>query len=115
MQLPVFALRHVATGRFMPARMYRTSGAGWSYWNPHETREGWKPHDENPRIFFTHQSAKNAAAMWTAGEWKRHRGTSYSFDGVDNFDYLEVKTPEAPRRRGDLEVVALMLVDSFSA
>lgn len=28
--LPVWAIRHKPTGKFMPARMFRTASAGWT-------------------------------------------------------------------------------------
>lgn len=107
----VYALRHKATGKFMPSRMYRTSLAGFSFWNPHETRPGWLPHDQNPRIFFTRQSAKNAKVMWEAGEWRKRFGPvdcSMPF-GPEEFVGVAPDAPEIPRAKGDLEIVVMTL------
>lgn len=107
----VYALRHKATGKFMPSRMYRTAAAGYSFWNPHETRPGWLPHDQNPRIFFTLQSAKNAKAMWGAGEWRKHYSSvdcSVPF-GPEELVGVAPDTPETPRAKDDLEIVVMTL------
>lgn len=104
----VYTLRHKATGKFMPARMYRTSAAGFSFWNPYETRPGWVPHEPNPRVFFTRQSAKNAKAMWEAGEWRKRFGP-------DEFIGIATDTPENPRAKDDLEIVVMTLRERKNA
>lgn len=113
----VYCLRHKATGKWMPARMYRTSAAGFSFWNPYETRPGWVPHEPNPRIFFTRQSAKNAKAMWEAGEWRKRFGPadcSMPF-GPEEFIGIAPAAPENPRAKGDLEIVAMTLRERKTA
>jgi hypothetical protein len=104
--MKVFAIRHKPTGEWMPHRLNRTPG-GWSHWIPGDELD--KPHDANPRLFFTLQSARNALTMWLQGKWKRDQGTSYSFDGPEGYDEMTVNAPPVPRTRGDMEIVELEL------
>lgn len=106
--MKVYAIRHKPTGNWMPARMYRTARAGWSNWEPAETRPGYLPHDPNPRVFFTAQSARNALTMWLLGAWKR--GTYQEGDWETGYYTAdgdpEPHKPDAPRNRDDMEIVA---------
>lgn len=108
--MKVYALRHKATGKFMPVRMYRTSGAGWSFWNPYETRPGYLPHDQNPRLFFTKKSAQNAKSMWEKGEWIQRYSRPTLFDPSEEPIGPAAKMPaENPRQKDDLEIVEMRL------
>lgn len=111
----VYALRHKATGKFMPSKMFRTSSAGFSYWNPHEMRPGYLPHDQNPRIFFSRQSAKNAKSMWEAGEWKKEVSQPTYFEPWSELLGNSVNEPESPRAKGDLEIVTMTLRERKAA
>lgn len=108
--MKVWTIKHKPTGAFMPARMYRTAYSGWSYWKPAETREGYKPHDANPRVFFTLQGARNALTAWLAGEWKREQGVTSSYFDPEPYDDLSVSAPAVARRREDMEIVEGELV-----
>ena len=110
--LTVFALRHKATGLFMPSRMYRTSSGGWSYWEPlcQDTSQH-TPHNTNPRIFFTEKSARNAQVMWEQGIWCKVYGRidcSVPF-GPEEEVGLAPHAGVHPRAKGDLEIVTMML------
>lgn len=62
----LYAIKHVPTNTFMPSRMFRQAH-GWSWWEPHETRPGYTPHDPNPRLFYSLQSARNSLTAWLRG------------------------------------------------
>lgn len=110
--MKVFAIQHIGTGAYMPARMFRTAGAGWSYWDPTPAgvERGDGGFDAHPRIFFTLQSARNAATAWSRGAHHRNRGESYSvFEGPEYYDEMVVEDPASPRLRSDLRIVELDL------
>ncbi len=108
--MKIWSIRHKPSGAFMPARMYRTAGSGWSYWDPLETRPGYRAFDTNPRVFFTLQAARNALTAWLAGEWKREQVVSNSYFDPEPYDDLSVAEPTTLRRREDMEIVAGNLV-----
>ena len=105
----VYCLRHKVTGKWMPARMFRASSHGWSFWNPYETRPGYVPHDANPRVFFTKQSALNAKSMWEAGEWRKGWTAGSYFEPPEETTPAPYDPEDHKRARGDLEVVAMTL------
>lgn len=109
--MKVYALRHKATGAFMPARMFRNAGRGWSHWSPGvEGAEA--PYDASPRLFSTRKGAENSRVLWAAGVWERNVGTTYSYyDGPEDYDETVPTAPPAPRHKDDLEVVAYELVE----
>ena len=107
----VYAIRHKPTQQFMPTRLNRSPG-GWSHWSPgyvHPEYGEDKPHDPNPRLFFTPIAARNALAMWLQGTWKRDRGTAWNLEGPEDWDHVLVNPPPAPRRREDMEIVRFTL------
>lgn len=108
MMWSVYVIRHKPTGKFMPCRMFRTMNSGWSHWEPTETRPGYKPHDENPRIFFTLQSARNALTMWLAGAWVKGQTQGNYFEPPEETG-PEPRRPEQPRQREDMEIIPLTL------
>lgn len=112
----VYAIKHKPTGAYMPARMFRASNHGWSYWVPGPAPSGWSGldgYDKNPRIFFTLQAARNSLTAWLQGPWKRVTGT----DGDWETGYFDVDLGPAPtdaqglppRVREDMEIVVLEL------
>jgi len=111
--LIVYAIRHKPTQQFMPTRLNRSPG-GWSHWSPgyvHPEYGEDKPHDPNPRLFFTPIAARNALAMWLQGCWYRSQGTSNGsyWDPPEPYDEMTVELPPAPRRREDMEIVRFTL------
>lgn len=107
--MKVWIIRHKPTGKPMPARMFRTAASGWSFWNPYEKRPGYRPHDENPRIFFSEQAARNALAMWLQGEWKK-QFSSVTYFEPSEYEGNAPSVPELERKREDMEIVAGELV-----
>lgn len=112
--MKVYALRHKATGEFMPARMSRGSARGWSHWSPGAMNE--PPYDKSPRLFFTRKGADNSRVMWAMGLHVRHAGTSYTWDGTsEGYDETVVNEPPVPRHKDDLEVVVYELQEVSNA
>lgn len=108
--MKVYALRHKATGEFMPAKMFRTASRGWSHWAPGPKVEA--PYDANPRLFFTHKGADNSRVLWAQGVFKRHVGSYTGFDSVEHYDETEVVAPPTPRHKDDLEIVTYELTET---
>lgn len=106
--MKVFVIRHKPTGKYMPSRMFRTRGSGWSHWEPTETRPGYLPHDQNPRIFFSWKSASNALTMWLAGRWKTGHTSGSYFEPPESTG-PEPYAPDQPRQRDDMEIVEVEL------
>lgn len=109
--MKAYALRHTVTQKFMPCRMFKSAGAGWSYWEPTSDKPEDAPFDPNPRIFWTEQAARNARTAWAQGTWKRHQGQDGgTFDSPpEYYDELEVRTPPSPRSANDLEIVTFSM------
>lgn len=111
----LYAIRHRPTGKMMPARMFKQSGAGWSWWEPDENRPGYLPHDQNPRLFYTKQSAQNALSQWLRGPLAKRTvsmHTSYS-DFGDEESVIVTRAEPATRVRGDMEIVAYFIAPMF--
>lgn len=108
--MKAYALRHIGTQKFMPCRMFKSAGAGWSYWEPTSDKIEDVPFDPNPRIFWTEQAARNARTAWAQGTWKRHQGTySIAWDPPEHYDELSVNPPAVYRSVNDLEIVTLSM------
>lgn len=103
--IDIWVIQHVRTKKFMPSRMFRIRSAGWSWWEPDSEEEQHKPHDANPRVFYSERSAINAVAMWTQGGWRRSQGTHHSYDGPEDYDEMEPMKPDYPRAKGDLVIL----------
>jgi hypothetical protein len=112
--MQVFAIRHKPTQAWMPARMFKVFGSGWSHWTPgpQGAALGLHGYDKNPRIFFTLQSARNALTAWLSGAWE----SATVSDGDFETGYRQIDSgpapmkPEAPRKREDMEIVTLELI-----
>lgn len=108
MRTAYFILRHVATGRVMPALMSRSWRGGWSYWNPASPSTYDHGHGTAPRLFETLRSAQNARSAWAQGYHKRERGTAYDWEGTpDGYDDHLVEG--AGRKLTDLEILTVEL------
>lgn len=109
----VFAIQHIETKAWMPARMFRSYHGGWSQWtpNPPEGLLGLDGFDKNPRIFFSKRAAINAVSSWVLGVWQRE------FISYEDVDYGKVSIeiiparPPVPRKRFDLEIVEMILTE----
>lgn len=103
----VFAIRHVPTGEFMPARMSRNGFGGWSWWRePNVT-----VFDKTPRIFPSKQGAQNALTAWLQGRWVTISVTSGGWEDPQEDRVPVPEEPKIPRVREDMELVPLLLTD----
>jgi hypothetical protein len=108
--LKTYAIRHIPSGKWMPARLNSSSG-GWSHWEP-TTDE--KPYDSLPRLFATLRSAQNALSAWLNGKHYRRQGTYYDWEGIpDSYDELTVEAPEVSRVRSEMEIVPMLLKEDI--
>lgn len=113
-----FAIRHKPTGKFMPCRMFKQSGHGWSWWEPTETRAGYVAFDQNPRVFFSRRAASNAIGQWLRGPLNR-REVDYGSQDCSapwspseiGFEVMSAKSEHPPRRRDDVEIVTMWLAE----
>lgn len=107
----VYAIRHKPTGAFMPARMFRTHGRGWTHWIPEpEGKEyGLQGYDKNPRIFWTRRTANNAITMWLKGPMEQVN----TGEGWDQSSTLETVKPKVPRKSEEIELVLFNLVELY--
>jgi hypothetical protein len=113
----VYAIKHIPTSNLMPARMFRTQGIGWSWWEPTETRPGYLPHDANPRLFFTRASAANSLGQWLRGPLNKIEvGKGYSSFGNEAYrtevgSVDPTLSPPGPdRRREDMAIMEFILL-----
>jgi len=113
----VYAIKHIPTGKLMPARMFRVRGIGWPWWEPTETRPGYLPHDTNPRLFFTRASAANSLGQWLRGPLNK-REIKLAGGPLDFNEYRTevgavdptLSKPGPDRRREDMEIVEFILL-----
>lgn len=103
-----FAIRHKATGHFMPAQMFRSNSRGWSTWTPGDTEYG--GHNKTPRLFEAETSARRAIVAWARGPWTAPLET----DGDWESGYYQYQGTPAPgagagRSKEDLELVVVEL------
>lgn len=86
--MKVYTIRKIGTNLYLPARR----GRGFSNDEPIET--------DNPRIFTSYVSARNALTAWLQGIFVTRRGQ-------DGFEYYEETTikPQPHRKAEDMEIV----------
>ena len=65
----LYAIKHVPTGKLMPARVFRTSSGGYTHWEPPDTKPGgyggYNP--LLPRFFLDKHAAAVAVTCWLKG------------------------------------------------
>lgn len=65
----LYAIKHVPTGKLMPARVFRTSSGGYTHWEPPDTKPGgyggYNP--LRPRFFLDKHAAAVAVTCWLKG------------------------------------------------
>lgn len=104
-----YALKHIETGRLMPATIGRLA-RGWSFWEPKQSHAMKLP-QEVPRLFATRRAAINAASGWAQGVHVAR--TEYESDGWEYPSYpvtvVHVEQPPKPRLYTDLHIVEVTL------
>lgn len=108
MRTTYYVLRHVATGRVMPALMSRSGRGGWSFWNPAsvDRSEHGHGHGTAPRLFETLRSAQNARSAWAQGYHKRVAWSGYDWEGIPDGGE-EHLIEDAGRKLTDLEITVV--------
>jgi len=117
----LYAIRHVPTGKLMPARIFRMSSGGYTYWEPTDPEPngygGYNP--LVPRFFCDKQSAALAVSCWLKGPYVRnYRSTNAWDEEPDEYPAGSKPSPSAavgkpPRNPGDLEIVTFTLTESL--
>lgn len=95
----LYAIFHKPTGKYMPARMFENSRAGWTWWEPTGANGygGFDP--EVPRLFTKKKSAIQAMGYWLNGNYS----IKHSCDS--DCDYkLRNSSPTIPRNPKDVEI-----------
>lgn len=99
-----YAIRHIRTGKLMPARMWKNSAAGYTFWEPEspEYPEYEGIPDNGPRLFTSHRAAMMAKNKWIVGPLeKQFNLRTGEFEGI---------APKSHKRKsGDLEVIETIL------
>lgn len=111
-----YAIRHIPTGAFMPSRMFRSRGGGWSNWIPQTPApDGWRGcdgFDKNPRVFFTKRSVQNALTAWLMGVHRRETWSGHDWEGIpDSSDEHVIVDGPLPRLREEMEIVEFDLME----
>lgn len=106
----VFAIRHKATGLFMPSRMFRTNTRGWSTWEPGDKAYG--GYNKTPRLFDSWVGALRAIIAWAAGPWIAPLATEGDWE-TGCYDYQDIPCPKgkSSRNKNELEIVELNLTE----
>lgn len=110
MTITLYALRHKATGLFMPAKMSR-GARGYSYWNPGVRFNGDKPYDPSPRLFRSTRAAGVARGLWAAGQWEHQYADRGTYWDQDDYRGVAPEKPPVERKPDDLEIVTMHLVE----
>lgn len=105
-----YAIYHKPTGKYMPARMFENSRAGWTWWEPTGIHGlgGFDP--AVPRLFTKKGSATQAMGYWLNGNHKAIISGHY-----EDFEFgIETVTPEILRRPQDVEIHIMSLTKTTS-
>ena len=104
-----YALYHKPTGKYMPAKMFRTSVGGHTWWEPFEDNwaKGYQP--EIPRLFSTHRAAANSKTLWLKGPHEKYVGSYDPFTDTGEIGGVVVTTSPLPRQEADLEIHQISL------
>jgi hypothetical protein len=102
----VYAIKHIPTGKFMPARMEgsRSGSRGWSHWVP----EHQSSPEVLPRLWQTHQRAARALTAWLEGVFV-YVVEHYGEYGQETDCVLQPTKPIIERKREDMVIVPMTL------
>lgn len=100
-----FAIRHKATGLFMPAQMFRSASRGWSTWVPGDAC-GYGGYNKTPRLFESRIRALRSIIAWAAGPWTAPMETDGDWEsGYYQYQGTPCPSGKKTRSRDDLEIV----------
>lgn len=108
----LYALYHRPTGNYMPAKMFRCSFRGYSWWEP-TGAQGLGGVSGVPRLFKTKHAANVAKTFWLKGCYKHNK--VIESDGWDMPSYeitrgtVSAKEQLLPRNPDNLIIVTLEL------
>lgn len=107
-----YVVRHKATGRLMPARMFRTNTRGWSTWEPSDKPGyGYGGYGTVPRLFDSEIAARRAIIAWAEGPWFAPKESEGSWE-EGYYEYLGTPVPKGDKKgrsRDELEVLSAEL------
>lgn len=86
-----YAVKHIATGEYMPAKMFRTRSAGFTWWEPGDEHLG--GYTAAPRLWVEKSGASRALHRWIHGRLNSKLGLLAGSN----------------RKNGDLQVVRISL------
>lgn len=89
-----YALRHRATGKYMP---FMRSGSTW--WEPSKDTRN------NIRTFAKRGEAENAKRLWEAGPMTHNITTDWETEYSESTGLIHLKSEIAPRAPDDLEIM----------
>ena len=106
----LYAIYHKPTGKYMPARMFRTTHRGWTWWEPTNIHDLGGFDVEVPRLFSKKSSAVQAMGYWLNGN---HRAVTSGH--YEDFEFgIETRSPEIPRKPADVEIHIISLTKTAS-
>ena len=93
----LYAIKHVPTGKLMPARVFRTSSGGYTHWEPPDTKPGGYG-GYNPPLprFFLDKHAASCRPGTPEGDALSHDWAIYYADLGKH--HLRANTPTAARQ-----------------
>ena len=105
-----YLICHKPTGNFMPAKMFRTTARGWSYWEP-TGAAGLGGEPNNPRLFPRKHAASVALSYWLKGRWDNRMKKVNAWDEPPYEEQAGTKVAgvEIPRIPSDMEIVKMRL------
>lgn len=91
--IPIFLIQHIPTGKFLPARFFRSSNRGTSLWAPWEEEPKFPYYEPLPRVFYSRNKAANCLGQYLCGK------AEWVTVGYDSWNCPEqrlnfIKTPE---------------------
>lgn len=104
-QIKLYAIYHKPTQTYMPARMFATTTAGWSWWEPTGIN-GLGGLPGVPRLFTQPRLARVALTAWLKGPTKIGVKHINAFETTQKATH---ETPYQPRRLKDMEIHEIQL------
>ncbi|HEY9155554.1 MAG TPA: hypothetical protein VIM69_10505 [Opitutaceae bacterium] len=101
--MKAYAIRHIATGQFLPP------GDGSTWWEP--TSE-YTIQPLVPRLFHSIKAAESSRQHWYKGRAKYNieSGGGWEEPVYDYVSGIIYETPEIPRVKGELEIVKVEMI-----
>lgn len=102
----LYAIYHKPTDKYMPAKIFRHTSNGWTWWEPTNIH-GYGGSDANvPRLFSRKASAKQAMNYWLKGNYKCSKNNNEDYFTTS----MDIIPPYIPRNPKDVEIHAIELI-----